>query len=449
MAGLAQFRHPDLSLFQSAVDEVLALKASAARPAGAAGQAAIARPDPGHSVVQQATAEATVVDNARKAGVAPPGPPPAPTQAATSDLGDQIRYCASLARNYAVAKVEGRIDDANRYQALLSARMGDCDPGWAEASLKYEEFLLSKGTIPYRVYKSMGDFVIDGKLPDNARVAFVGDWGTGLDTAKNVLAQIARKKPDVVIHMGDVYYSGTDFEMQNYFYNIWKASFDLSKIPTYTLCGNHDMFCGGVPYYKLIDQLGQPASYFCLRNDNWQFVAMDTGLHDSKPEGGDPTYLEDTEVAWVADKLQNRGNRRTVLLSHHQLFAAYEDICGKSVNDHLNQQLSALLPGVDMWLWGHEHNLVIYQTCMGVLARCIGHGAFPVGLQEIPATPKFADVPTVSVRLGNDGTFYNHGYVIMDLAGSSARLAYYQDNDETTPQFTEAVGAATATASQV
>jgi hypothetical protein len=236
--------------------------------------------------------------------------------------------------------------------------------------------------------------------------------------------------------------------MENYFYNIWKASLDLTKIPTFTLSGNHDMFCGGAPYYKLIDQLGQPASYFCLRNDNWQFVAMDTGLHDNVPDGTVPTYLEDTEVAWVADKIQNRGARRTVLLSHHQLFAANEDICGQSVNPHLNQQLSPLLPNVDIWLWGHEHNLVLYRKYLGVLGRCIGHGAFPVGVTEIPATPEFPEVPMEPVRLGlaSDGVFYNHGYAIMDLAGSSATISYYQDTDEATPQYTETLDAvATAT----
>ncbi len=446
MLNLAQFRDPDLSLFQSAVDEVVARKTAAARSQAAGGPVAITRPDPGHSMVNTATAEASAAHAAIQAGTAPPPPPAAPVAATTGGLGDQVGYCASLARNYAVAKVLGHTADANRYQTLLTTKDGDCDPGWAEASLKYEEFLLSKGAIPYRVYQNMSDFVIDGKLPANARVAIVGDWGTGQDTAKTVLAQIARKNPDVVIHMGDVYYSGTDFEMQNYFYNIWKAGLDLTKIATFTLSGNHDMFCGGAPYYKLIDQLGQPASYFCLRNDNWQFLAMDTGLHDSKPEGTDPTYLEDTEVAWLTDKIQNRGNRRTVLLSHHQLFAANEAICGKSVNDHLNQQLSPLLPSVDMWLWGHEHNLVIYQKYLGVLARCIGHGAFPVSLTDIPTTPMFPDVPMLPLRLDDDGTFYRHGYTIMDLAGASATLSYYQDTDETTPQYTEALaGAVTAT----
>jgi predicted phosphodiesterase len=439
MLKLAQFRDPALSLFQSAVDEVVARKTAAAQGQTTGGPVAVTRPDPSHSMVTMATAEASAANAAAQSGT------PAPV--ASGGFGSQLSYCASLARNYALAKVLGHADDANRFQALLTTKDGGCDPGWAEASLKYEEFLLSKGTIPYRVYKNMNDFVIDGKLPANSRIAIVGDWGTGQDAAKTVLAQIARKNPDVVIHMGDVYYSGTDFEMQSYFYNIWKDILDLTKIATFTLCGNHDMFCGGAPYYKLIDQLGQPASYFCLRNDNWQFIAMDTGLHDNKPEGDSPTYLEDSEVAWITDKIQNRGTRRTVLLSHHQLFAANEAICGKSVNDQLNQQLSSLLPSVDMWLWGHEHNLVIYQKYLGVLARCIGHGAFPIGLSEIPATPAFPDVPVVPVRLGDNGTFYNHGYAIMDLTATSATLSYYQDTDETTPHYTETLAAVATAAS--
>jgi len=371
----------------------------------------------------------------------------AATQSTTEGLSEQLSYCASLTRNYVLAKVAGRTADAERYHALLTTPMADCDPSWSETSIKYEEFLLSKGRIPYRVYQNIGDYVIDGKLPSNARVAIVGDWGTGQEAAKTVLAQIARKHPDVVIHMGDVYYSGTDFEMQNYFYKIWQQTLDLSKTVTFTLSGNHDMFCGGAPFYKLIDQLGQPASYFCLRNDDWQFVAMDTGLHDDKPDGSVPTYLEDTEVAWVTDKIQNRGGRRTVLLSHHQLFAANEDICGGSVNAHLLQQLTPLLPDVDLWLWGHEHNLVIYEKYLGVLARCIGHGAFPVGLSEIPETPKYPDVPMAPVRLGNNGIFYNHGYAIMDLAGKSATISYYQDTDEQNPQYTETFAAAASAGS--
>ena len=450
MAKLAQFRDPDLSLFQSAVDEVVASKTAGTQSQDIGGPATITRPDPGQSMVGMATMEAKVVDAANKSGAPAPGVPPAPVGTATEGLGDQVRYCASLARNYGVAKILGHTADANRYYDLLTEKMGTCDPCWTETAIKYAEFLASKGQIPYRTYTNLNDFVIDGKLPANARVALVGDWGTGQPEAKTVLAQIARKNPDVVIHMGDVYYAGTDFEMENYFYNLLGVSLDLSKVPVYTLCGNHDMFAGGAPYYRLLDKLGQPASYFCLRNDAWQFLAIDTGYHDNKPEGTVPTYLEKTEVAWLADKIQNRGNRRTILLSHNQLFTAFEDICGKGVNDSLNAQLSPLLPSVDMWLWGHEHNLVVYERYMGVLARCIGHGAFPMGLSDVAAQPRFPEVPATPLRLGYNGEFYNHGYVIVDLAGSSATVSYFQDTDEDDAQFTETLAApATASSSAI
>jgi 3',5'-cyclic AMP phosphodiesterase CpdA len=440
MAKLQQSRDPELSLFQSAVDEVVARKTAGTQSQDVGETAAITRPDPDNSMVRMAVLEVQAVDAANQAGTPPPGVPAVAAQTVTEGIGDSVRYCASLARNLALAKVRGRTGDVSRYQELLSEKMGDCDPCWVEVGIKYAEFLASSGQIPYRAHKQLSDFVIDGKLAANARIALVGDWGTGQAEAKTVLAQIARKNPDVVIHMGDIYYSGTDFEVQNYFYQIWQNTLDLTKTATFTLSGNHDMFSGGGAYYKLLDQLGQPASYFCLRNDSWQFLAVDTGFNDSKPGGTDPTFLHDAEVEWLADKIQNRGNRRTILLSHHQLFAAFEDICGKSVNAKLNSQLSPVLPEVDMWFWGHEHNLVIYEKYMGVLARCIGHGAFPIGMSEVPAKPKFPEVPVTATALGNNGVFLNHGYVMIELAGTGASVAYYQDSDEDEPQFTEALG---------
>ena len=190
-----------------------------------------------------------------------------------------------------------------------------------------------------------------------------GDWGTGQDAAKLVLRQIANKKPDVVIHLGDIYYAGTQFEVNNYFLQIWQQILNLGdnldRIPTFTLAGNHDMYSGGGPYYELIKKLGQPASYFCLRNANWQFIGLDTGYHDHNPAGAGAgaTFLQDTEVTWLADKVNNAGGRRSVLLSHHQLFTAYDAIDNGEINMRLFPQVAPLLPKVALWLWGHEHDL--------------------------------------------------------------------------------------------
>ena len=173
-------------------------------------------------------------------------------------------------------------------------------------------------------------------------------------------------------------------------------------------------------------------------------MALDTGLHDDDALDAKPTYLEDTEVAWLNDKIATAGRRRTVLLSHHQLFTANEDIGGQSVNAAA-AQVGPVLPKVDVWFWGHEHNQVIYENWQGVLARCLGHGAYPVGITEIGA-PKFPQVPVNPAGILSKGeSFYSHGYAIMELDGPSARVSYYQDSDpEDQPMFVENVGASAA-----
>lgn len=425
---MTQSRFADLSLFHSAIDEVLASRNNSQRP------------DPAHPSVQAAACVTSMAEsqglihaNAQALNTPVAGLP------AVCD-SNPVTYCASLARNYALAKLQGDDALASRYATELQSPDGNCDPHWVEAAIKYKEFLLSRGKIPYKRWTNINDFIIEGKLAANARIGIIGDWGTGQPEARTVLQQMANKNLQIAIHLGDIYYSATQFECDNYFWKIWSDVLHLpdSGIVSYTLSGNHDMFCGGGPYYNLLQNLGQPASYFCLRNDNWQVIAIDTGLHDSNPDGTQPTYLEDTEVQWLRDKIQNRNGRRTILLSHHQLFSAFEDIPGSgAVNQKLYGQLKDLLPQIDIWLWGHEHNQVIYQSYLGVLGRCIGHGAFPIGVDETPVLTH-AEIPVESVKLSGD-PFLDHGYVIVDLDGPEAKLSYFVSSDENKPVFTETI----------
>ncbi len=173
-------------------------------------------------------------------------------------------------------------------------------------------------------------------------------------------------------------------------------------------------------------------------------MALDTGLHDDDALDAKPTCLEDTEVAWLNDKIATAGNRRTVLLSHHQLFTANEAIGGQSVNVKLQGQVGPILPKVDVWFWGHEHNQVVYKTWQGVLARCLGHGAYPVGITEIPVKPRF-EVPMENAFLAKGASFYSHGYCIMELDGPVAHVSYYQDSDpEDVSMFAEDFGGVAA-----
>ncbi len=444
---IRQFHNPKLSIWQSAVDEVLVKKLAAQKTSTAPQDPATAgtRPDASHPSVQEAASYCAAIDSGKSLSELTAGPPPA------GGVAHTLSYCSVVAMKLAQAILTGNQQNCQRYRDELG-KFTDCDPLYAEAAEKYAEYFVAQcKKVPYRVHQTLDDFVIEGKLPPKARVAILGDWGTGQAAARKVLQQIAAKTPDVVIHLGDIYYSGTDFEVETYFYDPWTQILDLPNrgIPTFTLAGNHDMYSGGAAYYNLIDRLGQPASYFCLRNEYWQFLAMDTGLHDSNPTaaGTAATYLEATELEWHQDKINRAGNRRTILLSHHQPFTANDAIDGHEVNLRLYPQVSSFFPHIALWLWGHEHNFVIYEPYMGLeRGRCIGHAAFPVGIDEIASQPRFPNVPVKrtdengkSLMLGATGGLYNHGYVVMDLDGPSAKVYYFQDSDENMPLFQETI----------
>jgi hypothetical protein len=437
MQPIKQFRSPDASLWQSAVDQVIARKNAGASPAAGLGGTtqAVTRPDQTEPEIAQANQIAGAVDHGNI--------PAVPAPSAAVGITDTVRFCSTAAFRLAEARVKaffsGDDTELNILKAQLDTPFAQCDPHWAQVLEVYAASRIADKTIPYRRHANLSDFVINDRLSVNARVALIADWGTGQDDAKQVLARLAARNPDVVFHLGDVYYSGTQNEVQNYFYAIWQSTLGIPQVAwggkpgdspkgpaTFHLTGNHDMYAGGHPYYTVIDMLGQPASHFCLRNEHWQFIAIDTGLHDANPgQTGRATWLEDSEVEWLKDKVNNADGRKTILLSHHQLFTAYEKIDGHAVNQKLFAQLQDILPKITAWFWGHEHNLVIYKPYLNVLARCIGNGAFPVLPSELGAPDP--SVPINPVTLAKDQAgFFAHGYVNLKLNGPDASVTYYQ-----------------------
>src|SRR5204863_3658051 len=103
--------------------------------------------------------------------------------------------CNKIALQLAWAKTTG---DTHKAQTLADElHFGSCDPLWAKTVERYVAyFKLNKGSIPYR---SGGDYVLDFQPPKEATIALIGDWGTGTQLATDVLAQAARKKPDLVL----------------------------------------------------------------------------------------------------------------------------------------------------------------------------------------------------------------------------------------------------------
>jgi calcineurin-like phosphoesterase family protein len=458
--SLKTFRDPFLSRWQSAVEAVLH------RKEGTGTGGAVARPTLDHPVVAAATTAAAHA----LSGVATAPAAGAATAAAPACCTDD--ECAHLALQLAKAKVEHR-PEAEIQELEDSLRFSTCDPLWAEAVTEYLHFFdVGKGKIPYRASTGPDD-PAPLPLPENATVALIADWGTGTPEARALLERVAAHRPDVLIHLGDVYYSGTESEYAQYLFGLINEVLGRGPgrpLPVFGLTGNHCMYSGGDPFYAMIGQLNQPPlappgqiqtnSFFSLRSSGWQILGMDTGLHDNDvfDVGTDLTYLEDTELAWHKSQIATAGGRRTILLSHHQLFSAFspigpQDNGDRSMNTLLHSQFGDVLDQVEAWLWGHEHNLEIYAPYMGLKrGRCIGCSAVPVFVAQqpykscvggkIPLLPANPAVPGVPVMLGTTGGVYNHGYVILKLddASRAATLSYYQDTDTGDLLFTEKLG---------
>ena len=356
-----------------------------------------------------------------------------------------ISTCAQLYVGLAAAKATGNDERARELEAEIQYSV--CDPLWAKTLFEFDS---DKPEIPYRHHESLDDYVLplgpqlDTSAPERVKLAFVADWATGTALAKNVMRCIGEQRPDVVIHLGDVYYSGTKEEMNDHFLKVVREYLP-EQTQVFNLAGNHDLYAGGEGYYWLIDELGQPASYFCLRNEHWQVLSV-----GAPPEIGSPTqsaaYVPDidpTEAEWHRHKIDTAAGRKTVMLSHYQLFSASGNIARTpdnrpmALNPVLYEAFGGHLDQIDAWLWGHEHNLAAFDPYAGLAkGRCIGSGAMPVALMWKPyetlenlALAEGFDEPPVmraEPRLGHDGDHYHHAFCVLDIDGAHGEMTYFQ-----------------------
>jgi hypothetical protein len=207
-------------------------------------------------------------------------------------------------------------------------------------------------------------------MPTDARVALFADWGTGLYGAPACAKCISGSiKPFThVIHLGDVYYSGTEKEIDERLIGFWP---NVPGAQSFACNGNHEMYSGGHGYFeKVLPQLGQKASYFACENEHWLLVGLDTAYEEHS--------LTREQVGWLVNLLQapERKTKKLVLLSHHQPFSLLDNQGPKVIN-FLRLLLNSRR--IHAWYWGHEHRCVIYDRhpVWNLAGRCIGHGGFP------------------------------------------------------------------------
>lgn len=252
------------------------------------------------------------------------------------------------------------------------------------------------GREEFRTYRGLagdnGIYRLRGAT-SSVKVTLAGDWGTGTEEAFSVGRLIERGRPDFTIHLGDVYYVGSEKEVLENMMG-GQVSWPRGSQRSFALNGNHEMYARGKAYFvNLLPDLQQHASFFALRNDQWLLIGLDTGYNSVGipvlEKLWKPSHrLPDELVQWLRDDVQiDRDTARgIVLLSHHQYYSAFED-----QHEQAARQLERLIKRPVLWLWGHEHRFALYGKARGqhstleVYGRCVGHGGMP--LEDIGERP--------------------------------------------------------------
>jgi Calcineurin-like phosphoesterase len=281
-------------------------------------------------------------------------------------------------------------------------------------------------------------------MADDVRIFLVGDWGSGLPRAQKVAEQIKRRlaqddrREQHVIHLGDVYYSGFPSEYKRRFLNYWPVAL-RSDAGSFTLNGNHDMYSGGHGYFdtclrdpRFARQKG--CSFFALRNDRWQFLALDSSYED----GG----LYGRQAEWAKELIDpSAGAMRNVLLSHHQLFSAHEE--GAKV---LGEKIRPVLDTgrIDGWFWGHEHRCIQYEESdqhggrVG-FASCVGHGGIPEYLSMKEGEKRPAPWAYEYLKQYGNGwePWDTFGFAVLELSGPHMSVEYVDEDGKVHHRVTD------------
>lgn len=306
-----------------------------------------------------------------------------------------------------------------------AATLGDdilfskADLGWAVVVAALIQKLLTPDA-PFIKHTALTDF--NFTMRTKATMSLFSDWGTGRPAAEAVARQITNLQPEYMIHLGDIYYAGFESEVDDRFLNRLPTSANLKR--RFALNANHEMYSGGHGYFeKVLPAFDQPASYFCISNDHWRIIGLDSAYKD-----GD---LKDPQVKWLTAQLAEDG-KKNILLTHHQGFSIFED-----VKQGLPNKLAPLLDAgkIHAWFWGHEHNHIVYLKNRNTLARCIGHGAIPYPPPAKIFVHPEAKVQFVNRRIRADSLQAVNGFAHLEFDGPRLHVNYVDEDGKI--QFAE------------
>ncbi len=348
------------------------------------------------------------------------------------------------------------------------------DPGWAFSAFEYIAYLkdlLGKykraefKTTPVTTTISESDY-------NELKIALVGDWGTGIWQDGNqpecpsqlVMKQLENLKPDVIIHLGDVYYAGNygvlGSESGEEYQNFVKRWPTAGAKWSFALNSNHEMYGGGNGYFKvalasdIFKDTQDGSSYFAIDYGDWLILGLDSAYYDTSTlymNGAlyNPKIAKSLkQQQFIKDCAQSAkaNGQRLIVLTHHNPLQTNGVLASDEKDRLLWDQLTDNLGYPDYWYWGHIHNGIVYTDKSGAgnntKCRCVGHGSIPFAngyeLEQAHNTgvvDYYAHTPMTGSRThpltASQKLRVQNGFAMLTLKGKTLQEEFYETGKST------------------
>ncbi len=145
--------------------------------------------------------------------------------------------------------------------------------------------------------------------------AVIGDSRDGEKVYAYLIERILERKPDFIIHLGDMVPSPSESE--------WEAFFEASKpitLPFFPVVGNHDVSTGssGDKVYREQFFLPEGKTYYAFRAGGILFVILDS-------EKGRGRIIGE-QLSWLEDTLSSSEEKMKLVFLHRPLFLPIDSL---------------------------------------------------------------------------------------------------------------------------
>lgn len=214
----------------------------------------------------------------------------------------------------------------------------------------------------------------DIKKNDPLSIAAVGDFSILNTDQLQIINQMLRIKPDILLGLGDcAYNSGTLEEFDYNFLSPFQPL--LAEAPMYATMGNHDyMTDNGGPYkeiFELPTASSQTEDYYVYNYDNAQIFSLNANLDYS---------IASTQYNWFQSELAKSNKKWKIVLIHFPPYSSGPHGSTENMADSLIPLFSQYQ--VDLVLSGHDHGYERSLDSSGVTYIVSGGGGSPLYSQS-------------------------------------------------------------------